>query len=60
MIDGAMTALNAAWQTASQEMYAASGQPGAQPNAGDAGNGSAGNNKGGGDAQDVEYEEVKK
>lgn len=60
MIDGAMTALNAAWQTASQEMYAASGQPGAQPNAGDAGNGSAGNNQGGDGAQDVEYEEVKK
>ncbi len=63
-IDGAMTALNAAWQAASQEMYAASGgaQAGAQPNAGDAGNGSqgGGGNTGGGDAQDVEYEEVKK
>ncbi len=64
-IDNAMTALNAAWQAASQEMYAASGgaQPGAgaQPNAGDAGNGSQGGNTGGGgDAQDVEYEEVKK
>jgi molecular chaperone DnaK len=61
-IDGAMTALNAAWQTASQEMYAASGQPaGAQPNA-EGGNGSAGSNSNssGGDAQDVEYEEVKK
>ena len=58
-----MTALNAAWQAASQEMYAASGgagQPGAQPNAGDAGNASQGGNTGGGDAQDVEYEEVKK
>jgi molecular chaperone DnaK len=61
MIEGAMTALNAAWQAASQEMYAASGQPGAQPNAGDAGNNNSGNNQGGGgDAQDVEYEEVKK
>jgi len=64
-IDGAMTALNAAWQAASQEMYAASGgagQPGAQPNAGGggAGNASPGGNAGGGDAQDVEYEEVKK
>lgn len=61
-IDGAMTALNAAWQAASQEMYAASGgaQAGAQPNAGGAGNSSAGGNAGGGDAQDVEYEEVKK
>ncbi len=63
-IDAAMTALNAAWQAASQEMYAASGgaQPGAgtQPNAGDAGSASQGANAGGGDAQDVEYEEVKK
>jgi molecular chaperone DnaK len=62
-IDGAMTALNAAWQAASQEMYAASGnaeQPGAQPNAGNTGNASQGGNTGGGDAQDVEYEEVKK
>jgi molecular chaperone DnaK len=62
-IDTAMTALNAAWQAASQEMYAASGgaQAGAQPNAGDAGGASTGGgNSGGGDAQDVEYEEVKK
>src|SRR5258708_38132050 len=59
-IDGAMTALNAAWQAASQEMYAAAGQTGgAQPNA-EGGNGSDGKNSGGGDAQDVEYEEVKK
>ncbi len=58
-IDGAMTALNAAWQAASQEMYAASGSAG-QPGAGDAGNASQGGNTGGGDAQDVEYEEVKK
>jgi molecular chaperone DnaK len=58
-----MNELNAAWQAASQEMYASSGgaQPGAQPNAGDAGNASqGGGNSGGGDAQDVEYEEVKK
>ncbi len=58
-----MTTLNSAWQAASQEMYAASGagqqQPGAQPNAGD-GNSQGGNTGGGGDAQDVEYEEVKK
>jgi len=63
-IDAAMTTLNAAWQAASQEMYAASGgaQPGADtpPNAGDPGNASQGGNTGGGDAQDVEYEEVKK
>jgi molecular chaperone DnaK len=58
-IDGAMTALNAAWQAASQEMYAASGQAGAQqPGANEAGQ--PGGNSTGGDAQDVEYEEVKK
>ena len=64
-IDNAMNVLNAAWQAASQEMYAASGggaQPGGgtQPNAGDAGSASQGGNTSGGDAQDVEYEEVKK
>jgi molecular chaperone DnaK len=62
-IDNAMNALNAAWQAASQEMYAASSGAGAGPqpgaNAGDAG--SAGAASGGtGDATDVEYEEVKK
>ncbi len=36
-------------------------QPGAQPNAGADGNANAGgNNSGGSEAQDVEYEEVKK
>ncbi|MFM9837461.1 MAG: molecular chaperone DnaK [Cyclobacteriaceae bacterium] len=63
-IDTAMNALNSAWQAASQEMYAQGGQPnaGAQPNA----ESDANNNTGGGstagssDAQDVEYEEVKK
>ncbi len=60
-IENAMNVLNTAWTAASQEMYAQGGQPGAdaQPNAGqdvNAGNGSAG----AGDAQDVEYEEVKK
>jgi molecular chaperone DnaK len=61
-IDNAMNTLNAAWQAASQEMYAASGgaQAGAQPDAGGAGPSSGGNSGGGGDAQDVEYEEVKK
>jgi len=61
-IDGAMTALNAAWQAASQEMYASSGQAGAQQPGAGAGTGSTTNenNGGGGDAQDVEYEEVKK
>ena len=65
-IDSAVSALNAAWQTASQEMYAASGaaggaQAGANPGAGAAnGPGSGGPGNGGGDATDVEYEEVKK
>ena len=60
-IDSAMTTLNAAWQAASQEMYAGgSAQPGAQPNPGADANGNAGNNQGGSEAQDVEYEEVKK
>jgi len=55
-----MADMNAAWQTASQEMYAASGagaQAGAGPNAGGPAGGS---NPGNGDATDVEYEEVKK
>jgi molecular chaperone DnaK len=59
-IDNAMNALNAAWQAASQEMYAAGGQqPGANPegNAGGAQNETSG--AGGNEATDVEYEEVK-
>ncbi|MBL7852710.1 MAG: molecular chaperone DnaK [Cyclobacteriaceae bacterium] len=60
-IETALAALNAAWQTASQEMYAASGAAGAQPGAGASGAGpSAGSGQGNGDATDVEYEEVKK
>ena len=60
-IDAAMTTLNAAWQAASQEMYAGGSQAGAQPGAGADGNTNAGgNNSGGTEAQDVEYEEVKK
>ncbi len=64
-IDNAMTALNAAWQAASQEMYAASsasganGGPQAGANAADAGAGGA-TSSATGDATDVEYEEVKK
>ncbi len=59
-IDTAMNALNTAWTAASQEMYAQGGQPSAeaQPNPGADAN--AGNTTGGADAQDVEYEEVKK
>jgi molecular chaperone DnaK len=62
-IDNAMNTLNAAWQAASQEMYAASGgaQAGAQPGAdGQQGHAAGGGNSGGDAAQDVEYEEVKK
>ncbi len=63
-VENALTAMNAAWQAASQEMYAASSAAGTQPGAG-AGAGpqpgaSAGSTGGGGDATDVEYEEVKK
>lgn len=60
-IDTAVNALNAAWQAASQEMYAASGagaQAGAGANAGGPTGGGPG--QGNGDATDVEYEEVKK
>jgi molecular chaperone DnaK len=62
-IDTAMNALNTAWTAASQEMYAQGGQPGAeaQPNAGtDANPNTGGSTTGSSDAQDVEYEEVKK
>jgi len=58
-IESAMAELNTAWQAASQEMYAASGAAGgAQQPGPDAG--AAGPQSGGSDAQDVEYEEVKK
>jgi molecular chaperone DnaK len=59
-IESCLATLNAAWQSASQEMYQASGagaqQPGAQPGAG----ANAGGPSGGGanDVSDVEYEEV--
>jgi molecular chaperone DnaK len=62
-IDTALAGINAAWQAASQEMYAAGGnQAGANPGAGanqgeSNSNGSAG--AGGSEATDVEYEEVK-
>jgi molecular chaperone DnaK len=61
-IENAMNVLNAAWQTASQEMYAAGGagaQPGANPGAGPT-DGGAANPGNGSDVSDVEYEEVKK
>ena len=54
-IDAAIAELNAAWQTASAEMYAQSGAQG-QPNAGGAQN----NQQSSGDnVQDAEFEEVK-
>ncbi len=60
-IDNAMNALNAAWQAASQEMYAGAGaQPGANTEAGAPPNESAAGGTSNTDAQDVEYEEVKK
>ena len=60
-IDGAMTALNAAWQLASQEMYAGGAQAGQNPNPGAQSNQSTAGETGGagGNATDVEYEEVK-
>lgn len=60
-IDAAMASLNTAWQAASQEMYAASGAQGAQgaPGSPDQSAG-GGSSSSGSDAQDVEFEEVKK
>ncbi|NOT74692.1 MAG: molecular chaperone DnaK [Cyclobacteriaceae bacterium] len=62
-IESAMEALNAAWQAASQEIYAASGAGAAGgPQAGaptDGGN-TGGATTGSADATDVEFEEVKK
>ena len=59
-IENAMNALNAAWQVASQEMYQGGAQAGANPGAG-ANQQSTENTGGaqGGNATDVEYEEVK-
>jgi molecular chaperone DnaK len=56
-IDGALAALNTAWEAASQEMYAA-GAAGAQPgpDAGAASNGAEGETAE--NVSDVEYEEV--
>ncbi|EMR02225.1 molecular chaperone DnaK [Cesiribacter andamanensis] len=62
-IDTAMNELNAVWQTAAQEMYAAgggAGQPGAEGGPGAGPGAGAGASSGGsaGDVADVEYEEV--
>lgn len=56
-IDKASEALNNAWQAASQEMYQATQEAGANPN--DGANGQAGSDKATDDVTDVEYEEVK-
>jgi molecular chaperone DnaK len=59
-IDTAMNALNTAWTAASQEMYAQGGaQPGADAGA-NPGAGANANTSSNNDAQDIEYEEVKK
>ncbi|MCK6616110.1 MAG: molecular chaperone DnaK [Cyclobacteriaceae bacterium] len=55
-IDTAMAALNGAWQAASQEMYQATQNAGAQPGA-NAGSGASGSTDGN-NVSDVEYEEV--
>ncbi len=57
-IENAMNALNAAWQVASQEMYQGGAQAGANPGAG-ANQSNESTNASGGNATDVEYEEVK-
>lgn len=58
-IETATTALNAAWETASQEMYAAmNAQQGGAANPGADANANAGDNKGE-SVTDVDYEEVK-
>ena len=63
-IDTAMGELNAAWQAASQDIYAAQQQTQGAQSGADAGQQSqsnAGGQQGGGDGQpeDVEFEEVK-
>ncbi len=61
-IDAALTALNAAWSAASQELYNAQQQSGQQFHAEDGqapGNESAGNADQPSDVADVDYEEVK-
>lgn len=59
-IDAASAELQNAWNAASEEMYAASQQGGAQqPPQGDAGQAQDNNKQGGDDVQDVEFEEVK-
>jgi len=58
-IDNAMNALNAAWQVASQEMYQGGAQAGGSPGAEAGQTADSGAGASGGNATDVEYEEVK-
>ncbi len=59
-IESATTALNTAWQAASQDIYQAqqAANGGSQANAGDAGGDNAGSDTSDEDVTDVEYEEV--
>lgn len=57
-IDTAMAELNTAFHAASEEMYAQSGQAGAQPDAGQAGPADSGDDKND-NVQDADFEEVK-
>ncbi len=57
-IDTSMAELNTAFHAASEEMYAQSGQPGAQPEAGQAGPTDSGDDKND-NVQDADFEEVK-
>ncbi len=58
-IDNAMNALNTAWQAASQEMYQGGAQAGATPGAEANQGAESTSGAAGGNATDVEYEEVK-
>lgn len=62
-IDATLAKLEAAWQTASQEIYQATQQAGGDPAQGFSGNGGGSSNAGGtgsDDVTDVEYEEIEK
>jgi molecular chaperone DnaK len=59
-VDAAMESMNAAWQAASQDIYAAQQEAGANGEAGGADAGSAGNTDAAEDVTDVEFEEVDK
>ena len=57
LIDGAMAEMNTAWTAASEDMYKATQEAGAQPGADQAGQ--AGGNAGAENVTDAEFEEVK-